>query len=60
MTEVFDRTIPSKILLPFPPKFISKKRIRRLVPSVFKQRFQGKGNIIFEETVPSKTSVKAI
>ena len=38
----------------------TEKRIRRLVPSVLSQGFQGKGIIIFEGMVPSKTSVKAM
>ena len=42
------------------PLFLTKKRIRGIVPSVLRQGFQGKGNRTFEWTVPSKTSVKAI
>ena len=47
-------------MFPFSSKFLTKKRIRRLVPFVLNSGFQGKGNKIFEGTVPSKTSVKAI
>jgi len=45
--ELYSRSLP-------------KKRIRRPVASVLRQEFQGKGNIMFEGTVLSKTSAKVM
>ena len=60
MLASFDKTILSKIIFLFFSKFLAKKRIGKLVPSVLRQRFQGRGNRIFQGTVLSKAFVIAM
>ena len=58
LTEVFDRTVTSKIIFPFPSNPYLKTHGTSLLILFLVNNFKGKGNRIFEAMVLSKTFVK--
>ena len=56
LTEVFDRTVPSKILFPLPWNPYLKTSDTSLLTLFLVKRIWGKGNKIFEATVLSKNN----